>query len=188
MESTIFYTAETNDQSVLYVKGETVADMKPGASQKRQPVLGNNSEIDMQIVCPAASPKYENGSDKSCKDREGTATLSSAFDGVDQTKMTTCDDKENDTPQLPPAKRRIINSRHLVPLPLALMQKVKSEPGRELVKQGDTKTDDFRQSRPSNFGSNRSLSRSSVSGMPMSRTRSAHYRIFPPCSKSGFFH
>merc|ERR1719295_1835731 len=125
----------------------------------------------MPMVYQAASPKYENGSDKSCQDREGTATLSSAFDGVlDQTKMTTCDDKENDTPQPPPAKRRIINSRHLVPLPLALMQKVKSEPGRELVKQGDTKPDDFRQSRPSNFGSNRSLSRSSVSVMPMCRT------------------
>ena len=173
MESTIFYAAETNDQSVLYVKGETVADMKPSASQKRQPVLGNNSEIDMQIVCPAASPKYENGSDKSCKDREGTATFSSAFDGVDQTKMTTCD-KENDTPQPPPAKRRIINSKHLVTLPLTLMPYVKSEPGRELIKQEDTKTDNLRQSCPSNFGSNRSLSRPSVTGMSMSRTRSAH--------------
>ena len=150
-----------------------MADMKPGATQKHQPVLGNNSEIDMQNVYQAASPKYENGSDKSCKDREGTATLSSAFDGVDQTKMTTCD-KENDTPQPPPAKRRIINSKHLVTLPLTLKQNVKSEPGRELIKQEDTKTDNLRQSCPSNFGSNRSLSRPSVTGMSMSRTRSAH--------------
>ena len=150
-----------------------MADMKPGATQKRQPVLGNNSEIDMQNVYQAASPKYENGSDKSCKDREGTATLSSAFDGVDQTKMTTCD-KENDTPQPPPAKKRIINSKRLVTLPLTLMQNVKSESGRELIKQEDTNTDNLRQSCPSNLGSNRSLSRSSVSGMLMSRTRSAH--------------